>query len=97
VSRLEIVNKEGGGYSTFDTGNRPPGTEGIDKVFPLYGWIRETTTRIAFEGTAYLPQDTPTGLLNWRRRTLITNQNAYNFQPVSVRLCSKEESLECLC
>jgi hypothetical protein len=38
----------------------------------------------------------PQGLQEWRRRTLITNQNAYNFQPVSARLCVIEDALDWL-
>ncbi|GAQ79298.1 lipoxygenase [Klebsormidium nitens] len=54
---------------------------GEKQVFPLFGWVEEASVRLAFDGTAYLPQDTPPGLTSWRRKALIVNQNAYNYQP----------------
>lgn len=59
------------------------GTRGGEtQVFPLFGWVEEASVRLAFDGAAYLPQDTPPGLTSWRRKALIVNQNAYNYQPV---------------
>lgn len=50
--------------------------------FPVYSWVLDNESQIAFTGEAHLPQDTPPGLRHWRRLKLIQNQDVYAYQPV---------------
>jgi len=49
--------------------------------FPVYSWVLDNESQIAFTGEAHLPQDTPPGLRHWRRLKLIQNQDVYAYQP----------------
>lgn len=61
--------------------------------FPVYSWVLDNESQIAFTGKAHLPQDTPPGLRHWRRLKLIQNQDLYDYQPVSfARLFWRGES-----
>lgn len=54
-----------------------------DQTFELYGWVEEETLRIAIDGTPHLQQNSPRGLIEWRRGNLNKNRDAYDYQPVS--------------